>query len=148
MRILSNASRRFQITKNNYIPTTGYSDITGTVVAQCLMELLHVHLLQAQDANAFQKCNIQYGYIKWHQGGFKSPQNVIIEEWGFDILCVQPAHLVKIAGATILHYKLLPQVQAILSKSELFFCNPSKDVKAVPNHSHMLHSYNRGLRYC
>ena len=130
------------------ISTTGYRDITGTVVAQCRKELQHVPLLQAQDANAFQKSNIQYGYIQWHQGGFKSPPNVIIEEWGIAILRVQPQHLVKIAGATILHDKLLPQVQAILSKSELFFCNPSKDVKAVPNHSHMLHSYNRGLRYC
>jgi hypothetical protein len=76
MRILSNALRRFQKTKNYYILTTGYCDITGTVVAQCRMELLHVHLLQAQDANAFQKCNIQYGYIGWHQGGSISPPNV------------------------------------------------------------------------
>ncbi len=59
MRILSNASRRFQITKNNYIPTTGYRDSTGTVLAQCCMELEHVQLLQAQDANAIQNCNIQ-----------------------------------------------------------------------------------------
>jgi hypothetical protein len=55
MRILSNASRRFQKTKNIYILTTGYCDITGTVVAQCPMELQHMYLLQAQDANAFQK---------------------------------------------------------------------------------------------
>jgi hypothetical protein len=66
-----------------------------------------------------------------------------MEEWGIEILLVQQPHLVKIAGATILHHKLLPQVQAILSKSELFFCNPSKDVKAVSNHPHMLQSYNR-----
>ena len=93
MRILSNASRRFQKTKNNSILTTGYCDITGTVVAQCRIELQHVPLLQAQDANAFQKCNIQYRYIRWHQGGFKSPPNVIIEEWGIEILCVQPVLL-------------------------------------------------------
>jgi hypothetical protein len=47
MRILSNASRRFQITKNNYIPTTGYRGSTGTVLAQCQKELEHVQLLQA-----------------------------------------------------------------------------------------------------
>ena len=76
MQMLSNASRRFQITKNNYIPTTGYRDSTGTVLAQCRKELQHVPLLQAQDANAFQNCNIQYGYIGWHQGGSISPPNV------------------------------------------------------------------------
>ncbi len=61
MRILSNALRRLQKTKIYYILTTGYCDITGTVVAQCQMELQHVHLLQAQNANAFQKYIIQYG---------------------------------------------------------------------------------------
>jgi hypothetical protein len=76
MRILSNALRRFQKTKNYYIPTTGYRDITGTVIAHCRKELEHVHLLQAQDANAFQKCNIQYGYFQWHQGGSILPPNV------------------------------------------------------------------------
>ncbi len=55
MRILSNALRRFRKTKNYNILTTGYCDITGTVVAQCRMELQHMHLLQAQDANALQK---------------------------------------------------------------------------------------------
>ena len=59
MRILSNASRRFQVAKNFYILTTGYRDITGTVLAQCWMELEHVQMLQAQAANAFQKCNNQ-----------------------------------------------------------------------------------------
>jgi hypothetical protein len=44
---------------------------------------------------------------------------------------------------SILHDKLLPHVQPILFKSELFFSNPSKDVKAVPNYPHMLQSYNR-----
>jgi hypothetical protein len=76
MRILSNALRRFQKTKNNYISTIGYSHITGTVIAQCRKELEHVQLLQAEDANAFQKCNIQYGYFQWHQGGSISPPNV------------------------------------------------------------------------
>ena len=76
MRILSNALRRFQKTKNYCIPTTGYRDITGTVLAQWGKELEHVHLLQAQAANAFQKCNIQYGYFQWHQGSSISPPNV------------------------------------------------------------------------
>jgi hypothetical protein len=44
---------------------------------------------------------------------------------------------------TFQHEKLLPQVQPILFKSELFFSIPSKDVKAVPNHPLMLQSYNR-----
>ena len=61
MRILSYALRQFQKTKIYYILTTGYCDITGTVVAQCWVEFEHVHLLQAQAANALQKCNIQYG---------------------------------------------------------------------------------------
>ena len=107
MRILSNALRRLQKTKIYYILTTGYCDITGTVVAQCQMELQHVHLLQAQDANAFQKCNIHFGYFQWHQGGFKSPPNVIIEEWGIEILRVQPALLVQIAGARACTSKLM-----------------------------------------
>jgi hypothetical protein len=76
MRIQSNALRRFQITQNNYIPSTGYRDSTGTVLAQWGKELEHVHLLQAPAANAFQKCNIQYGYFQWHQGRSISPPNV------------------------------------------------------------------------
>ena len=76
MRILSNASRRFQITKNNYIPTTGYRDSTGTVLAPCWKELEHVQLLQAQAANAFQNCNIQWGFHQRHQVSSISPPNV------------------------------------------------------------------------
>ncbi len=49
---------------------------------------------------------------------------------------------------SILHDKLLPHVQPILFKNELFFSNPSKDVKAVPKHPLMLHSYMWLLRYC
>ena len=49
---------------------------------------------------------------------------------------------------TFLHDKLLPQVQPILFKSELFLSNPSKDVKAVPNHPLMFYSYMWVLRYC
>jgi hypothetical protein len=71
------------------------------------MELQHVHLLQAQDANAFQECNIHFGYFQWHQGCFKSPPNVIIEEWGIEILRVQPALLVQIAGARACTSKLM-----------------------------------------
>ncbi len=107
MRILSNALRRFQKTKNYYILTTGYCDFSGTVVAQCRMELQHVHLLQVHDANAFQKWNIQYGYFQWHQSGFKSPPNVIIEEWGIEILRVPPALLVQVGGARACTSKLM-----------------------------------------
>jgi hypothetical protein len=46
---------------------------TGTVVAQCWMKLQHVHLLQALDANAFQNCNIQWGFHQRHQGSSISP---------------------------------------------------------------------------
>jgi hypothetical protein len=40
------------------------------------MELEHVQLLQAQDANAFQNCNIQWGFHQRPQGGSISPPNV------------------------------------------------------------------------
>jgi hypothetical protein len=101
------------------------------------MELLHVHLLQAQDANAFQKCNIQYGYIEWHQGGFKSPPNVIIEEWGFEILRVQPALLVQIGGARACTSKLMCLVQLQHKDCD---ADPFKCIKAVPNNQKLLHS--------
>ncbi len=94
------------------------------------MELLHVHLLQAQDANAFQKCNIQHADIEWHQGGFKSPRNVIIEEWGIEILRVQPALLEQIAGARACTSKLMCLVQL---QHEDFDAVPFKCIKAVPN---------------
>jgi hypothetical protein len=137
MRILSNASRRFLKTKNYFILTTGYCDITGTVVAQCWMELQHVHLLQALDANPFQKCNIQYGYIEWHQGRFKSPPNVIIEEWGIEILRVQPALLVRIGGARACTSKLMCLVQL---QHKACDADPFKCIKAVPNNQKLLHS--------
>ncbi len=86
MRILSYASRRFQITKNYYIPTTGYRDSTGTVLAPCWKELEHVQLLQAQAANAFQNCNIQWGFHQRHQGSSISPPNVTFWQLGTKIL--------------------------------------------------------------
>jgi hypothetical protein len=51
--------------------------------------------LQAQDANAFQKWNIQYGYFQWHQGSSISPPNVTFWQLGTKILWVQESFVTQ-----------------------------------------------------
>ena len=146
MRILSNASRRFQVAKNYYILTTGYRDITGTVLAQCWMELEHVQMLQAQAANAFQKCNNQWGFHQRHQGGSISPSNVTFWQLGTKILCIHESFVTQCQSYTTNCYHACNQYFSKVNYSFPILQNlasPKFDVSTLNWKMHYYRSWQR-----